>query len=764
MNNKAITHSQLSILSLEDSELDFEMIREHLLAADFDFHIKRVDKEQDFISSLKNNSYDLILADYNLPGYDGYEALKIHMQICPETPFICISGSIGETAAIELLKQGAVDYVLKDKMERLPFAVKRALDEAEDRRQRHESELELARSEEKFRNLFENDSAPKAIICPGTLQLVEVNAAAARFFGWTVDEMKQMKISQLNLAGEEEIYKKLDQVRKNENLSFEFQFRVKDEMIKDAEVFSSMIRIGDQEYMHAILHDITDKKKAEQQLRLLSLSIDQSPVGISITGKDHKIEYVNPAFTQITGFGSEDLIGKTPAELHIETIEHEELNNIKETISSGKIWSGEFKSRRKSGELFWQKLSISPLFNDNGEITHYVNVKEDITEKRKMLEDLIESKERAEASDRLKSSFINNISHEIRTPLNGILGFGQILASDVLSPEEKAGYLVHLNQSSERLINTVTNIMDISLLNSGNQKVFKKEFILSTLINDVVSKFEDAVQSRKLTLNYQVHTKKDKVFTDSELLGKSIYQIIDNALKFTYQGNIVIDYELKDGTFEFMIKDTGIGISQEYHDKIFGSFIQENTSVTRGYEGNGIGLSIAKGFIGLLGGKIGLESEKGRGSTFYISIPNIVRLDDRKQMETQHSDISSKKATILVAEDDEANYLYVEALLRKSPIKLIHAENGEVAVEKIKNHPEISMVIMDLKMPVMDGFEATQKIKEMNARMPVIALTAYSGSDEKQRALGSGCSDLLLKPLKKELLLKKLEEYGFEVG
>lgn len=755
----------LSILSLEDSSIDFEIISENLLQSGFNFDIVRVDNEHDFVTNLQTNTYDLILADFNLPGYGGFEALKSYAKYCPETPFICVSGSIGETTAIELLKQGAVDYVLKDKIERLPFAVKRALDEAAERKERREAVQKLAKSEEKFRNLFENDSAPKVIIDPETLQLIEVNDATANFFGWSVDEMKQMRITDINLNEENEILKKIDLVRHKKKLSFEFHLKIKDGTVKDAEVFASMIRIGEKEFMHSILHDITDKKKAEEQLRLLSLSIDQSPVGISIIEKNHKIQYINPAFTKITGFSPEDAIGKKHEILNSEIQNKDEFSDLFETISKGKIWSGEFTGVRKNGETYWQKLSISPLFDEQQQITHYVCIKEDITDKRKMLEDLIEAKEKAEISDQLKSSFINNISHEIRTPLNGILGFGQILASDEISPDEKSDYLEYLNNSCNRLVNMVTDIMDVSLLNSGNQKILKKEFSISKLVEDILHKFDEPICSRNLILNYLPPANKDfPVFTDRELLGKSIEHILDNAVKFTYQGSITVHYELNDDGLFFTIKDTGIGIAKENQDKIFGYFIQENNTNTRGYEGSGIGLSIAKGFIELLGGKIWLESEKEAGTTFYFTIPCAARQPESKpEQKRQKDEILPPKNTILVAEDDFTNFLYVEALLRKSPIKIIRAENGEEAIHLFKNNPKISLILMDLKMPVMDGFDATKQIKALNSDIPVLALTAYAGNEEKQKAIQSGCDELLLKPLKKEFLLNKLETYGFKV-
>lgn len=235
------------------------------------------------------------------------------------------------------------------------------------------------------------------------------------------------------------------------------------------------------------------------------------------------------------------------------------------------------------------------------------------------------AKEKAEASDRLKSSFINNISHEIRTPLNGILGFGQILTEENLSEEEKDTYLQMLNESSARLINTVTNFMDISLLTSGNQKIYKKKTAINTLALTVINKFNDQCKNKNISLTFQTPATEDETYiiTDGDLLSKILYQLIDNAVKFTLEGTITVGYTTTNNSLEFFVKDTGIGISDEKKDHIFETFIQEDIATTRRYEGSGLGLSIVKGFLALLEGKIWLDSEKSKGSVFSFSIPYV---------------------------------------------------------------------------------------------------------------------------------------------
>jgi CheY-like chemotaxis protein len=232
-------------------------------------------------------------------------------------------------------------------------------------------------------------------------------------------------------------------------------------------------------------------------------------------------------------------------------------------------------------------------------------------------------------------------------------------------------------------------------------------------------------------------------------------------VKFTQKGSIAVGYEMKDNELNFFVKDSGIGIYEENRNKIFGYFVQENSATNRGYEGSGLGLTIAKGFIELLGGKIWVVSEKGKGSTFNFSIP-IAKPVFNHSIQSKNNSIKTNGEiqTILVAEDDEYNFIYINVLLKHDLIKIIRAKNGVEAVEFCQTHPEIELILMDLKMPEMDGFEATRQIKLLRSNLPVIAVTAYSGTEDQQRALEAGCDDLITKPLKKEFLFKKLEEFG----
>jgi signal transduction histidine kinase len=372
------------------------------------------------------------------------------------------------------------------------------------------------------------------------------------------------------------------------------------------------------------------------------------------------------------------------------------------------------------------------------------------------------AREKAEASERLKTSFINNISHEIRTPLNGILGFGQILTDPDLVEEEKAEYLHILNESSERLINTVTSFMEISIISSGNQEVNKSEFKPEFVLKDLVGHFKGICERKNLNLSINLPSaiRNQKIYTDKELLYKILRHLFDNAIKFNAEGgSIELGVEIQAHEFLFFVKDTGKGISEEGKQTIFKNFMQEDNSYTRGYEGCGLGLSIATGLIELLGGTIWVDSEKGKGSKFTFTIP-IPQVKPETEEVILPEIAGGKVKTILVAEDDEINFVYINILLKHKMIQVLHARDGLEALQMCSSNPEICAVLIDLKMPLMDGFEAAGKIKAIRTDLPVLAVTAYSGIEDKKRALDAGCDEFITKPIKKELLFEKLAKHG----
>jgi signal transduction histidine kinase len=378
------------------------------------------------------------------------------------------------------------------------------------------------------------------------------------------------------------------------------------------------------------------------------------------------------------------------------------------------------------------------------------------------IKDLEIAKVKAEASDRLKTAFMNNISHEIRTPLNGILGFGELLAEMEFSPEEKKEMLAHVKHSSNRLMNTVTDYMDMARIVSGTMNVRKKEFQLQLLFEEIINKTRHLCANKMIELETETPTQPVDLMLDSdpELISKIFNILFDNALKFTAKGSISCGYNLNNGFIKFFVEDTGKGIDSDKLEMIFNMFSQEDTSNTRGYEGSGLGLSIARGLVNLLGGTISVASEKGKGSIFKFTVP----YSETEVAETfapveKKNRIATGKPLILLAEDDESNYLYMEVVLKQAGCDYLLAKNGFEAVELCKQHTGITLVLMDIKMPVMNGLEATKLIHEFSPELPVIAITAYAQTGDEQRFLAAGCNGYIAKPISKYLILSLIQKY-----
>jgi len=376
--------------------------------------------------------------------------------------------------------------------------------------------------------------------------------------------------------------------------------------------------------------------------------------------------------------------------------------------------------------------------------------------------DLTMARDKAQASDRLKTAFMQNISHEVRTPLNGILGFSKLLADPEISYADKQNFEIFLEISTNRLINTITDYMDISLLASGSMEVARKPVSINDVMREVKGIYSKICESKSLTFELQVNDSLEEtcIKTDPELLRKIISHLISNAVKFTSTGTVTVGYSLTTETFEFLVKDTGKGISEEARERIFEPFMQEDISATRGHEGSGLGLSIVIGCIRLLGGELRLESTKEVGSVFTVILPHG---DPKQAVETsagKPTHANAKTPVLLVAEDDDANRLFLEVVLKKIVPTVLQATNGKEAVEMCRAHPEITLVLMDIKMPIMNGIEATQEIKTFRKDLPVIAITAYAMSGDEQKFITAGCDDFIPKPVSVNSLGNKLKEYG----
>ena len=622
----------------------------------------------------------------------------------------------------------------------------------------------LRNSEDRFRTLFEEHSSVQLIIDHETAKIIDANRAAATYYGWSIEKLRTMSMHDINTSPPEEVKHEIEMNRLSGHRLLSYQHRKADGSIRDVEVLNKIITVNGKKLSYAIIHDVTERRQAENQLQKMSVAIEQNPTVVVMTDPAGNIEYVNPQFTEHTGYTAEEAKGQNPRILKSGLMPKSVYEDLWNTILAGKIWRGELQNKKKNGELFWERAIVSAIRNSDGIITNFVAVKEDITEQKKMMDALIAAKEKAEENDRLKSAFLANISHEIRTPMNGILGFSELLKEPQLSGEEQAEYIDLIHQSGQRMLNLINDLIDISRIEAGETYPQIAETPINEVCHDLCAFFKPQADKKglRLTCTTGLPDHESIIVTDQIKLQQILTNLVQNSLKFTRTGSIDIGYARKGNMLTFYVSDSGIGVPLEMQHKIFERFRQADNSLTRAHEGSGLGLSISKAYVEMLGGTIRVVSEgDSKGSRFTFSIPYnplISKKIDHKSPSVQEPTGTLPGLTILIAEDDEVNCYLLQKSLKGENITLFYAGNGLEAVALVKSHPEIDLVLMDIKMPVMNGYEATRQIKQLRPEIPVIAQTAFTSNEDKEKAAEAGCDRFITKPIKKNELLRMMHE------
>jgi len=513
--------------------------------------------------------------------------------------------------------------------------------------------------------------------------------------------------------------------------------------------------------------DITEEKKSESEFKKLHQAIIQSPISVVITDKDGYIEFFNPAFCKITGWNDQEILGKKPSILKSGFQPASFYEKLWKTISSGNEWQGEFKNRKKNGEYYWELASISPIKNNFGTITHYVKIAENISYLKKIEKDLKKAKQDAEIANNYKNLFLANMSHEIRTPINTIIGFSELIKNENLPSQKRYKYSGIIEENSQSLLRLIDDIIDIAKIEANELKIKKEACSLGDLFSELEMTYNNFLKKKEnqnLELIFQIpeEAHHDVIFTDPYRLKQILNNLFLNALKYTERGHIEIGYNIiNDNKLRFFVSDTGSGISQSRIKNIFRRFTQTEETIGSDSPGSGLGLSICKDLAALLGGDINVKSVEGEGSIFFLTLPYdkikipMVRAAVKPPTPSRYN---FSNYTIMIAEDTPYNYEYLYSILQKTGANVVWAKDG-IDVLKMYNSSKIDLILMDIQLPEINGYEATSQIRLTNQSLPIIAQTAYAMAEDTQKCLESGCNEVLVKPIRMDDVLATVAKY-----
>jgi PAS domain S-box-containing protein len=620
-----------------------------------------------------------------------------------------------------------------------------------------------------FKTLIDNSNDAFEVVDPATGRFLDINEAGCKALGYSREEFLKLSVFDIDPVvtpqSFAEIVKKL---RESGSLTWEGIHKRKDGTSFPVEVNIRIVSL-EKEYMVTVARDISLRKQNEESVLKLSRAVEQSPTSVMITDRKGMIEYINPKLTEVTGYKNEEVLGKNPRIFSSGEKPKSEYEILWKNIQSGKEWKGEFHNKKKNGELYWENANISPIINSKGIITHFVAIKEDITERKKMIEELILAKEKAEESDRLKSAFLTNMSHEIRTPMNGILGFTALLKEHGLTGEEQKAYIEIIEKSGDRMLNTINDIIDISKIEAGQMEVNISEVNVNELMEYLFSFFKPEAEKKgiQLSVYYGLPNNEAIIAIDREKLDSILTNLVKNAIKYTREGSINFGYEVVKTQFctslQFYVKDTGIGIPKERQQAIFDRFVKADIEDKNAMQGSGLGLTISKAYVEMLGGKIWVESETAKGSVFYFGIPcketSEGRKDEQAEIPVTAEKPQTRKLNILIVEDEEASEMFLTIAVKSISKNIFVAKTGIEAIEICKNNPDIDLVLMDIQMAGMNGYEATQQIREFNKEVIIIAQTAFALNGDSEKALEAGCNAHISKPIKKEELVSLIQKH-----
>jgi PAS domain S-box-containing protein len=624
--------------------------------------------------------------------------------------------------------------------------------------ERKRIERALRASEENYKLLFDQ-AAEGIVISNFSGDILLTNESFARISGYAKQELEGRNIS--ILFEPEELAKKparYDLVDKNEIVIRKRNLLRKNG--KTVEVESRTKKLPDGR-LQAFISDISQRTNAEKTLKDFERIFNLSANPICVTHVDGTLLKINPAFSTCLGYPVNKIEGKLIFDfMHTDDIEKTKTYVRKKIKEKASLLHLENRYLARDGSVVWLSWMTQPIYEENISFS----VAHDITHIKQVERELIAAKEKAEESDRLKTAFLENMSHEIRTPMNGIIGFSEMFTDTNLTENERNHYAQIVINSGQKLLSILDDILDISRIETGQIEIVPEPVNINEQADELYQFFFTKAKDKKLEFKIEkaLPDEEATIYTDRTRLHQILSNLLANAFKFTKQGHVCLGYREEDGFLSFYIEDTGIGIDEKMHQIIFERFRQANAEVTKNYGGTGLGLSISQKLVSLLGGKIGLESMPGKGSKFFFTIPFVPYKSKQKPGSAGKLNMpknTGKGVTILVVEDDQLSYDYLNELLSKSGHKVIRASDGIQAIQIAEENDDLKLVLMDIKLPVMNGYEATRQIKMLRPKLPVVAQTAFAMSSDRGKALEAGCDDYITKPIVADNLIRIINKF-----
>lgn len=792
---------QGKILIVDDKDNNIQLIGHYLSNDDYD--IITAPSGIVALELAEKESPDLILLDVMMPGMDGFitcSKLKEN-ESTRDIPVIFMTAITDSVEKVKGFKLGAVDYITKpfnanELLARVKTHLTLSLLNREIRqanvlleqrvaertkelsitneklkkeiRERIQTEEALRDNETKFRTLTETTNAGIFILHEN--KPVYVNSAAEKITGYTKDELTELSL--LDLVDSDEKDSISDILNKGNQLGEAHQrtFKIirKDNSNRWVDCSLRSLISTSLKGVIATFFDITEMKKSEVEIRKLSTAVEQTTISIIITDPEGNIEYVNPTFCELTGYTEQEVIGQTSKILRYEENSDALFSELWNTITQGMNWHGEIQNKKKFGELYWESISISPIKNEKGEITHFLSMGQDITEKKKAENELITAKTEAEEANRLKTNILANMSHEFRTPLNGILGFAAYLEKEV-KEDDQIEMVRKIQQSGKRLLTTLSSILQLSQLESKNISTQYFEFNIIDTINKVVNSFESEAINKNISLVYERSSSYFGVYADEQMTNQILVNLLDNAIKYTLEGNVEVKltttYVNNEPYAKVLVKDTGIGIEKDKLDVIFNEFRQGSEGLSRRYEGSGLGLTLSRRMAKIMNGDIQVNSTVGEGSEFSLLLP----AKEAKGGSKEHSEYSFNEqesllnalkkydVKVLYVEDNTENIDVMQFFL-KNLCELHTAKKGIEAVELAKAN-KYDVILLDINLGTgLTGIETMQQIRAFESydKVPFIAVTGFALSSDRQVIIDSGFHHFLQKPFEQKDLIELL--------